>query len=114
MWETPFRFQFGWLKPSTGLFGLLLLAAGVASFGPGASNALAETTPIASQQHVRELEERVKILELERETLDHRMRLEAERTRRTIEALDMRIRLLEEIGRVPAEFPTAQYDPLVP
>jgi hypothetical protein len=41
----------------------------------------------------------VKILELEHETLDRRMRLQAERTGRAIEELEMRVRALEENDR---------------
>ena len=114
MLKAPFRLRSWWLGPSTGLFGFLLLAAGMVSFGSGASNAWADDAPTASQQRVRELEERVKILELERETLDRTMRLETKRTRRTIEALDERIRALEEVSRVPAELPAEPYDPLMP
>ena len=79
----------------------LVLLSGLGSWGAGASKAWAQATTSSplSQQRVRELEERVKILELEHEALDRRVRLQAERTGRAIEELEMRVRVLEENGR---------------
>ncbi len=77
---------------------VLLLLSGNASFG-GPSNAWTAAAPApqsANQdQRIRELEERIKILELEHETLDRRLRLELERNGHTFEDIDHRLRALE-------------------
>jgi hypothetical protein len=97
------RSRHSWLFGlSTGVLGIFFLLRPSIGFLDGGSNAWAQAgpgTPV-SQQHLRELEERVKILELEHEALDRRTKLEAERTGRTIEELEMRIRTLEN-ARAP-------------
>jgi hypothetical protein len=90
---------------------LALVIASLALFGTfdiASPPAWADGAPTSlnSQQRVKELEERVKILELEHETLDRRMRLETERSGRAVEDLDKRLRALE--GRaVASEAPAA-------
>jgi hypothetical protein len=74
----------------------------------GPSNAWAGTAPptpaAASQdQRIRELEERIRILELEQETQDRRLRLEIERSGRAFEEIDRRLRLLEDRSATPSE-----------
>jgi hypothetical protein len=87
---------------STGVLGIFFLLRPSIGFLDGGSNAWAQAGPGTpmSQQRIRELEERVKILELEHETLDRQMKLEAERTGRTVEELEIRIRALEN-ARAP-------------
>jgi hypothetical protein len=82
------------------------------AFIGGASNAWAATAPSSppaaanQDQRIRELEERIKILELEQETQQRRLRLEIERHGRAFEEIDRRLRALEDRGGQPAE-PTA-------
>ena len=107
MWTFLFRSRYAWLLGwPTGLLGVFLVfGSGPASLGAGSSNAWAGPAPNAtvSPQRVRELEERVKILELEHETLDRRMRLQAEQAGRALEDLEMRVRALEGSVRPAAE-----------
>src|SRR6267142_2160515 len=103
MWSFLFRSRHSWpLGLTMGVLVIfLVLVSGLGSWGTGASNAWAQapaSSPI-SPQRVRELEERVKILELEHEAVDRRTRLQAERTGRAIEELEMRVRALEENDR---------------
>jgi hypothetical protein len=81
---------------ATGLLGIFFLLLPI--IGSGGSSAWAQASPgtSISQQRIHELEERVKILELERETLDRQVKLEAEHTGRTIEELEVRIRAVED------------------
>jgi hypothetical protein len=83
-----------------------LSLAGAAPFA-GSPNAWASAGPSpttsAQEQRVRELEERVKILELENETLDRRLRLDIERNGRSFEEIDRRLRLLEDRSGSPSE-----------
>src|SRR5690242_20661582 len=58
-----------------------------------AQNAPPSTSP---QQRIHELEQRVKILELENETLDRRVQLDQERYGRAFEDFEKRLRALEE------------------
>jgi len=103
MWTFLFRSRYSWLLGwPTGLVGVFLVfGPGIGSLGGGSSNAWAGAapSPTVSPQRVRELEERVKILELEYETLDRRMRLQAEQAGRALEELDMRVHALEGAAR---------------
>jgi hypothetical protein len=96
MWKFLLRSRHSWLLAlSTCLLGIFFML--LPSIGSGGSSAWAQASPSTpiSQQRVHELEERVKILELEHEALDRRMKLEAEHAGRTIEELVVRIRALE-------------------
>ena len=85
--------------------------AGGASFG-GLSNAWAAAAPAApaaqQEQRIRELEARIKILELEQETQDRRLRLDIERNGRAFEEIDRRLRLLEDRASTASEPVAAQ------
>ena len=112
MWTFFLRSRHPWPPglPTGLLVGFLVIVPVVGSWGAGPSNAWAQTTASSavSQQRVRELEERVKILELEQEALDRRTRLQAERTGRAIEELEMRVRALEENGRASLDGPAIE------
>jgi hypothetical protein len=86
-------------------FVVILFLAGVGPWPGGSSFAFAQGAPGStnSEHRFRELEQRVKILELENETLDRRLRLEAEHSGRLFEDLDRRVRVLEQHPAAPAE-----------
>jgi len=82
-----------------------LLLSGNSPFG-GPSNAWAAAAPPSAanqEQRIRELEERIKIMELQQETLDRRLRLDIERNGRAFEEIDRRLRALEDHGAQPNE-----------
>jgi hypothetical protein len=67
----------------------------------GPSSAWAAAAPPATaapnqDQRIHELEERIRILELQQETQDRRLRLDIERNSRAFEEIDRRLRLLED------------------
>jgi hypothetical protein len=85
-----------------------LSLAGSVSFGGFSTawaSAAAPSSPASTSQdqRIRELEERIKILELEQETQERRLRLEIERHGRAFEEIDRRVRALEERAGQPAE-----------
>jgi hypothetical protein len=82
-----------------------LLLPRTGSFAGGLSSAWADAAPGPTnpQQRIRELEERVKILELQQETVDHKLRLDIDRNGRAFEEIDRRLRALEERPAAPAE-----------
>jgi hypothetical protein len=84
----------------------------------GFPKAFAQGAPaVDPQQRIRELEQRVKILELESETLDRRAQLEVERNARILDEMDKRVRALEARGpetRVPeSSVPDPCRDPYI-
>ncbi len=92
-----------------GMLGLVLcFALGSLSTTVGSSNAWAQSAPSSPnlQQRVRELEERLRIIELEHEALERRMHLEAERTTRVLDELDKRLRACETHALAPAKVET--------
>jgi hypothetical protein len=97
------------------LFVGILFLAGLGPWPAGSSFAFAQGAPGStnSEHRFRELEQRVKILELENETLDRRLHLEAERSGRLFEDLDRRVHVLEQHPAAPAE-PAATQEPKRP
>jgi hypothetical protein len=77
-------------------FGVLLIAISIGGSGPGLSKAFAQgkAAPDPDRQ-LRELEQRVKILELENETLDRRLQLEIDRNLHLFDDVDKRLRAVE-------------------
>jgi hypothetical protein len=83
------------------------------AFLGGPSYAWAAAAPVAPaasnpDQRIRELEERIKILELQQETMERRMHLDVERNGRAFEEIDRRLRLLEDRAATPSEQPVSQ------
>src|SRR5689334_1565046 len=79
--------------------------------GDGPSKAWGAAAPasqsVNQDSRIRELEERIKILELEQETLDRRLRLELERNGRSFDDIDHRLRALEAHAPTPGEIAAA-------
>src|SRR5579859_529521 len=69
--------------------------AGWGIFATPSAYAQGKAAPPEPDRQVRELEQRVKILELENETLDRRLRLEIDRNTHVVDDLDKRIKALE-------------------
>jgi len=93
---------------STALVGMMIGGLGMS----GSSKAFAQAAaPAEPQQRIRELEQRVKILELENETLDRRLHLEIDRSTRFLDDMDKRVRLLEARPLAPAESTSKADDP---
>jgi hypothetical protein len=85
---------------------LALWIAGTSGLPKAFAQAGAAAEP---QQRIRELEQRVKILELESEALDRRAQLEVERNARIIDEMDKRVRALET--RAPETHPLETHAP---
>jgi hypothetical protein len=84
------------------MLGVSILAS---SSSVGIPNAWAQRAPSSTsvQQRVRELEERLKILELEHEALQRRMQLAAEHDNHILDDLDKRLRTCEQTAKAPSK-----------
>src|SRR5689334_16317683 len=106
------RSRHPWLMGVAAGAAVALSLAGAVPRLPSAWASAAPSSPTtgAQEQRIRELEERIKILELENETLDRRLRLDIERNGRGFEEIDRRLRLLEDRSGNPSE-PVAAAQP---
>src|SRR5258708_5670912 len=76
--------------------GALLVALSIGGSGLGLSKAFAQGKPAPDpDRQLRELEQRVKILELENETLDRRLQLEIDHNSHLFDDVDKRLRAVE-------------------
>jgi hypothetical protein len=84
---------------STALLGMM-----IGGLGSGSSKAFAQAAaPAETQQRIRELEQRVKIIELENEALARRVQLEIDRSTRVLDDMDKRLHVVETHAAAPVE-----------
>ncbi|HEX9295836.1 MAG TPA: hypothetical protein VF881_08370 [Polyangiaceae bacterium] len=90
--------------PTALLGAVFYLAVASLTTTVGSSSAWAQSAPTPNlQRQVRELEERVRIMELEHEALQRRMHLDAELTRRALDELEQRLIACEKQAVAPAK-----------